>query len=150
PGRAAGRAATLARAALKFAGALLLAAAVEGGFADGDELDEVGCTVAQQAKGASHSAGSGATRERGDGKVPGSAGGSGGGGDGGGDAGGKAEIRKAETLKGEELSVREMLRAIHEEIAAVRSEFGELRSAKRRLEKMLAEGVFAFTRKVDA
>ena len=30
------------------------------------------------------------------------------------------------------------------------SYFGELRSAKQRLEKMLADGVFAFTRKVDA
>jgi len=39
---------------------------------------------------------------------------------------------------------------IHREIAAVRKDFGDLRSAKQRLEKMLADGVFAFTRKVDA
>ena len=39
---------------------------------------------------------------------------------------------------------------IHREIASVRRDFGELRSAKQRLEKMLADGVFAFTRKVDA
>jgi len=39
---------------------------------------------------------------------------------------------------------------IHQEIAAVRKDFGELRSAKQRLEKMLADGLFAFTRKVDA
>jgi hypothetical protein len=32
----------------------------------------------------------------------------------------------------------------------VRSDFVELRSAKQRLEKMLADGLFAFTRKVDA
>jgi len=38
---------------------------------------------------------------------------------------------------------------IHQEIAAVRKDFGELRSAKQRLEKMLADGLFAFTRKVD-
>ena len=42
------------------------------------------------------------------------------------------------------------LRSIHREIAAVRSDFVELRSAKQRLEKMLADGLFAFTRKVDA
>jgi len=41
------------------------------------------------------------------------------------------------------------LRSIHREIAAVRSEFVELRSAKQRLEKMLADGLFAFTQKVD-
>ena len=38
---------------------------------------------------------------------------------------------------------------IHQEIAAVRKDFSELRSAKQRLEKMLADGLFAFTRKVD-
>jgi hypothetical protein len=42
------------------------------------------------------------------------------------------------------------LKNIHREIASVRSEFVELRSAKQRLEKMLADGMFAFTRKVDA
>src|SRR4029078_9745874 len=39
---------------------------------------------------------------------------------------------------------------IHQEIAAVRKDFGELRSAKQRLQKMLTEGMFAFIRKVDA
>jgi hypothetical protein len=43
-----------------------------------------------------------------------------------------------------------VLAKIHQEIAAVRSDFVELRSAKQRLEKMLAEGFFAFTQKVDA
>ena len=43
-----------------------------------------------------------------------------------------------------------VLSGIHREIAAVRGEFVELRSAKQRLEKMLAEGLFAFTQKVDA
>jgi hypothetical protein len=42
------------------------------------------------------------------------------------------------------------LRSIHREIAAVRNDFAELRSAKQRLETMLADGWFAFTRKVDA
>jgi hypothetical protein len=42
------------------------------------------------------------------------------------------------------------LRSIHREIAAVRGDFVELRSAKQKLEKMLADGLFAFTRRVDA
>jgi hypothetical protein len=45
---------------------------------------------------------------------------------------------------------RPILDNIHREIAAVRSSFVELRSAKERLEQMLADGLFAFTRKVDA
>jgi hypothetical protein len=44
----------------------------------------------------------------------------------------------------------ETLVSIHREIAAVRQDYTELRTAKQRLEKMLAEGMFAFTRKVDA
>src|SRR6185295_5977274 len=46
--------------------------------------------------------------------------------------------------------VAEILAGIHSEIAAVRKDFGELQSAKQRLEQMLADGVFAFTGKVDA
>jgi hypothetical protein len=42
------------------------------------------------------------------------------------------------------------LRNIHQEIASVRRDFGEMRSAKERLEKMQAEGMFAFIEKVDA
>jgi hypothetical protein len=44
----------------------------------------------------------------------------------------------------------ETLVSIHREIVAVRQDYTELRTAKQRLEKMLAEGMFAFTRKVDA
>jgi hypothetical protein len=40
--------------------------------------------------------------------------------------------------------------SIHREIARVGTEVVELRSAKQRLEKMLADGMFAFTKKVDA
>jgi hypothetical protein len=40
--------------------------------------------------------------------------------------------------------------SIHREIARVGKDVVELRSAKQRLEKMLADGMFAFTRKVDA
>lgn len=43
-----------------------------------------------------------------------------------------------------------ILEGLHREIAAVRKDFVELRTAKQRLEKMQAEGMFAFTRKVDA
>ncbi len=43
----------------------------------------------------------------------------------------------------------ETLVSIHREIAAVRHDYAELRTAKQRLERMLAEGMFAFTRKVD-
>lgn len=38
---------------------------------------------------------------------------------------------------------------IHREIAAVRHDFVELSTAKQRLEKMLADGLFKFTQKVD-
>jgi hypothetical protein len=40
--------------------------------------------------------------------------------------------------------------SIHREIAAVRQDYSALKTAKQRLEKMLAEGMFAFTQKVDA
>ena len=39
---------------------------------------------------------------------------------------------------------------IHREIAAVRQDFTELRTARQRLEKMLADGMFKFTQQVDA
>ncbi len=42
------------------------------------------------------------------------------------------------------------LQHIHREIAAVRQDFTELRTAKQQLEKMLADGLFLFTQKVDA
>jgi hypothetical protein len=42
-----------------------------------------------------------------------------------------------------------MLAGIYREIAGVRQDYGETRCAKQRLEKMLADGMFAFTRKVD-
>ena len=86
PGFSAGRASALARAALKFAGVLLLAAGVVAGYADGDEFDEVGCSVALQPGGPAHGAHSAQTRERAGGKVPGSDGGSAGASGGGGDA----------------------------------------------------------------
>jgi hypothetical protein len=42
------------------------------------------------------------------------------------------------------------LKNIHREIARVGKDVEDLRTAKQRLEKMLADGMFAFTRKVDA
>jgi hypothetical protein len=87
PAAGAGRATALACAALKFVGMLLLAAGVVAAYADGDEFDDVGCTVAQQPGGPSHRARSAQTREGAGGKLPGAeggaagaAGGSGGGG----------------------------------------------------------------------
>jgi hypothetical protein len=47
-------------------------------------------------------------------------------------------------------AVVEMLEGIRQEIAAVRSEVVELRSAKERLGKLQAQGLFGFARRVDA
>ena len=79
-----GRAAAVAWAALRLIAMVLMAAGVVAGYSDGDEFDDVGCSVAQQPGQASHGAHSGQVAERGGGKVPGSGGGSdGGSGDGG-------------------------------------------------------------------
>ena len=43
----------------------------------------------------------------------------------------------------------EILQGIHREIATVRTDFNQLREAKRRLEAMAAEGLFKFTQKID-
>ena len=51
PAAGVGRAPALAWAALKFVGMLLLAAGVGIGLGDGDEFDDVGCSVARQPKG---------------------------------------------------------------------------------------------------
>jgi hypothetical protein len=53
-----GRTRILARAALKFAAVLLVAAGVSMGLGDGDEFDEAGCSVALRPGGPSHDAGS--------------------------------------------------------------------------------------------
>lgn len=84
PGGRDGRAWALAKCALKYAVGVLLAAGVVAGFSDGDEFDDVGCTVAQQPGQTCHGAHSGQVGEQGGGKVPGCGGGSdGGSGDGG-------------------------------------------------------------------
>ena len=70
-----GRAPALAWAGLRLAALVLLAAGVVAGYADGDEFDDVGCTVAQQPGGTSHGARSAQAREGAGGKVPGSDGG---------------------------------------------------------------------------
>jgi hypothetical protein len=79
-----GRSVSVVRAALKFAGVVLLAAGVVGGYADGDELDDVGCTVAAQSSGGVHDEMTGQPGERPDEKTPppesGGAGAAGGGG----------------------------------------------------------------------
>ena len=43
----------------------------------------------------------------------------------------------------------ELLRGIHREIATVRTDFNQLRDAKRRLEAMVADGLFKFVQKID-
>jgi hypothetical protein len=46
--------------------------------------------------------------------------------------------------------VAKLLAGIHQEIAAVRDEFVELRNGKRHLEKMVAEGLLKFVGRIDA
>jgi len=106
PGTEAGRAAALARAALKFAGVLLLGAGVVAGYADGNEFHEVGCSVAQRPGGTFRGAHSPESRETGGSEAPGSAAGSAGGAGSGGAAGRPGcEVRAAEcpnrTVEGE-------------------------------------------------
>ena len=43
----------------------------------------------------------------------------------------------------------EILQGIHREIATVRTDFNQLRDAKRRLEAMMADGLFKFVQKID-
>lgn len=45
--------------------------------------------------------------------------------------------------------ISRILDNIHQEIAGVRTEVVELRSAKQHLEQLQAEGLFAFSRKVE-
>ena len=54
PAAGVGRAPALAWAGLRLASMVLLAAGVVAGYADGDDLDEVGCTVAQKPGRAAH------------------------------------------------------------------------------------------------
>ena len=75
---------------MRLAALVLLAAGVGIGLGDGDEFDDVGCTVAQQPGGTSHGAHSAKTREQAGGKLPGSDGGSAGSAGGSG-AGGRPE-----------------------------------------------------------
>ena len=90
------RASALAWAGLKLAAIVLLAAGVEVGLGDGDEFDDVGCSVALQPDGTAHGAHSAHTRERAGGKLPGSDSGSAGSsGDGGPGGRPECEVRAA-------------------------------------------------------
>ena len=147
-GVGAGRAAALAWAGLKLAAMVLLAAGVEVGYLDGDEFDDVGCTVAQQPGGTSHGARSAQARERAGGKVPGSDGGSAGA-SGSGGPGGHPECEVRAALCAHRApdgkcqrsnrqcrlfagagEVREIVAGIHREIATVRKNLAELRAAR--------------------
>ena len=81
------RVSALAWAGLRLAAFVLLAAGVAIGLGDGDDFDDVGCTVAQQPGGSSHGAHSARTRERAGGKLAGAEGGAAGAAGGGGAAG---------------------------------------------------------------
>jgi hypothetical protein len=72
---------------LRLAAFVLLAAGVGIGVGDGDEFDDVGCSVAQQPGGTAHGARSAKTRERAGGKLAGAEGGAAGAAGGGGAAG---------------------------------------------------------------
>jgi hypothetical protein len=85
-----GRAAALATAVAKILGVLVVGAGIEIGFSDGDEFDDVGCTVAQRPA-AVRGAHAGQSRERAGGKVGESDKGSGDGGGGGSAGAGRPE-----------------------------------------------------------
>jgi hypothetical protein len=95
-GAGVGRASALAWAGLRLAAIVLLSAGVVAGYADGDEFDDVGCTVAQQPGGTSHGARSAQARERAGAKLRGSDGGSAGGSGDGGPAG-RPELQGVES-----------------------------------------------------
>ncbi len=151
-GAGVGRASTLAWAGFKLAAFVLLVAGVAVGLGDGNEFDDVGCTVAQRPGGVSHSGRSAQAGERGGGKVPGSDGGpAGGAGDGG--PGGRPECearaavcahrmpdgqcrranRQCRLFAGAD-EVGEITARIHREIATVRKELVEARAARERLQ----------------
>lgn len=118
-------------AALKFV-AMLLVAGVAIAVGDGNEFDGVDCGVAAKPPGREirkAEIGKSENRESPGGRPPGES--------------GKA------LAGGHHADVVEMLAGIREEIAAVRSEFVELRTSKERLERMLADGLFGFAQKVD-
>jgi hypothetical protein len=151
-GAGASRAAALAWAGLKVAAMALLVAGVEVGYADGNEFDDVGCSVAQQPGGTSQGARSAQARERAGGGVPGSHGGSAGASGGGGpDDRPECEVRAAMCahrmpdglcqrsnrqcrLFAGTGEVREIMARMHREIATVRKDMVELRAARERLE----------------
>jgi hypothetical protein len=146
---------------VKIAGALLLAAGVLAGYADGDQFDEVGCSVAQQPGGPSRKAHLGQSTDGTDKKAPDCGGGPGGGGNGAGGGGPPpCEVRAEKCtnqlllelvaeMAGMRREVAGEMAGIRREVAAVREHVRDLRSAKERLAQMSADGVFAFTRKVD-
>ncbi len=87
PAAGVGRAPALAWAGLRLAAFVLLAAGVGIGLGDGDEFDDVGCSVALRPARTSHEARSAQSRERAGGKLAGAEGGAAGAAAGGGAAG---------------------------------------------------------------
>jgi hypothetical protein len=174
-GAEAGGVKALAWAALKFASKLLLAAGIELGFADGDEFDEVGCTVAQQPGGTSHGARSAQSRARAGAKLLGAEASSAGAAAGGGSsgrpecearaqvcpnrvAGGECRILRRPCrllgVQGEELErhrseVMRVLGDIRRDVAAVARGDFELRRENEELRTLHQEGFFKFALRVD-
>jgi len=166
-GKGLGRASALVRAGLKIAGVLLLGASVEIGYLDGNEFDDVGCSVAMQPSGSSHDVRSAQAGERAGGKLPGSDGGAAGGSDGSGpDGQPECEVRAAMCAHrlpdGRcQMSMRQcllfagasdvsaMVAGVHREIAAVRRKFGELRDAPAAVPESVARQVFALVHELE-
>jgi hypothetical protein len=145
----------LARAALKFAGAFLVAAGVLVGYADGDQFDEEGCTVAHQPGGTSQKGHAGQSTDGADDKAPDSADGSGGGGDGGGPPcevlahGHQAEKCTNQLLLERLGDVVAEMAGMRREIAAVAKGNYELRQENEELKQMQGAGLFKFALRVD-
>ena len=163
PGAAAGPTATLVRTALKIAGALLVAAGVGVGLGDGNELDDVGCSVARQPGGTSHRVHSGQSKEGADDKTPDCGGGSGGGAGNGGPGGGPpCEVRAERCLSvimevwRQQCQLMEWvggmvgkLAGMGRDVAEVAKGNFELRKENSELRGLQSDGMFKFALRVD-
>ena len=163
----AGCGSALARAGVKIAAILFLAAGVGAGLGGGDELDGEGCSVAKLGRRTSQQVHSGQLRDRRDDKLAGPDGGSDGGSRSGGSArrpecearaamcahrmpDGQCQMSKRQCrLFADAGEVRDMVAGIHREIAAVRAEREVLLTSKARLDQMAAEGLLKFAGRID-
>jgi hypothetical protein len=141
-----GRARSMALAALKFAAVLLVGAGIVQGYGDGDDFDEVGCTVAQQPGGGSHRGHSHGSPEDGGGKM-GDPEGAGGDGPGGGGPDGPPEVRAA---KGDKSALEHMdakIDVVLEKLAAI--ENGRAREVEACVSESEAQRIFLLVRRLE-